>query len=221
MGGTGLYTYSWNTFPIQTTATATNIGAGTYTVTVTDANGCSATATATVTNLSGETVTINPPVNVLCNGGNNGSATANVIGGVTPYTYSWTTFPVQTNVTATGLTAGSYTVNVTDAAGCTASASVTITQPPLLTVSVGPPVNVLCNGNNNGGDIASASGGTGPYGYSWNSFPVQTNANAVGLTAGTYTVTATDANGCTATASVTITQPPSSYSYSSGIPYHM
>ncbi len=140
-------------------------------------------------------------------GGNNGSATANVIGGVTPYTYSWTTFPVQTGVTATGLTAGSYTVNVTDASGCTASASVTITQPPLLTVSVGPPVNVLCNGNNNGSDVASAAGGTGPYGYSWNSFPVQTSPNAVGLSAGTYTVTATDANGCIATASVTITQP--------------
>jgi gliding motility-associated-like protein len=217
-GGTGTYTYSWTTIPVQTTQTATNISAGTYTVTITDANGCTLTTTATVSNITGETVTINPPVNVLCNGGNNGSATPTIVGGTSPYTYSWSTIPVQTSSTATGLTAGTYTLSVTDNNGCTATASVTITQPPVLTVTTGPATNVLCNGGNNGSDLATAGGGTAPYTYSWNTLPVQTNANATGLTAGTYTITVTDANGCTATASTTITQPPALTLVASGFP---
>jgi gliding motility-associated-like protein len=206
-GGTGTYTYSWNTSPIQTNATASSLTAATYTVTITDANGCTLTTTATVTNISAETVTINPPVNILCNGGNNGSATSTVVGGTTPYTYSWSTIPIQTNANATGLTAGTYTLSVTDASGCLATASVTITQPALLTVTTASPVNILCNGGNNGSDIATAAGGTGTYTYAWTPGG-QSNANSTGLTAGTYTITVTDANGCTASATTTITQPP-------------
>jgi gliding motility-associated-like protein len=215
-GGTGPYGYSWTTIPVQNTATANGLSAGTYTVTVTDANGCTATASATVTNLNGETVGINPPVNVSCNGGNNGSAIPTVIGGTTPYTYLWSN--AQTNATATGLTAGSYTLVVTDANGCIATASVTVTQPTLLTVVTGTPTNVFCNATATGTDNATAGGGTTPYTYSWNTIPVQTTSNATGLSAGTYTITVTDANGCTATASTTITQPPALTLTSAGFP---
>ncbi len=217
-GGTGPYTYSWNP-TLQTGQTATGLSAATYTVTITDANGCTLTAAVNVPSLSGETVTISPPVNVLCNGGNNGSAIANPSGGLAPYTYLWTPTS-QTGQTATGLTAGSYTVTVTDANGCVATASITITQPPVLTASTAPPTNVLCNGGNNGSDLGSGAGGTGPYSYSWNTFPVQTNATATGLSAGTYTVTVTDANGCTATANVTVTQPTALVA-STGVPVNV
>ncbi len=201
-GGTPAYTYAWNNG--QTSSNASGLSAGTYTITVTDAHGCTFSTTALVNNAPGETVTINPPVNVLCNGGSNGSATANPAGGTLPYTYNWSNG--QTNVTASGLTAGSYTVTVHDANGCVATASATITQPPLLTVSTGAPVNVICKGGSNGSDLATAAGGTGAYTYAWT--PAGgSNANATGLTAGTYTITVTDANGCTATASTTITQP--------------
>jgi gliding motility-associated-like protein len=217
-GGTPGYTYSWNTIPVQTTPTATGLTAGTYTVTITDANGCTLTTSCIVNNIPGETVSIASSVNVSCNGGNNGSATPLVTGGTPNYTYSWSTIPVQTTSNATGLTAGTYTLTVTDANGCIATASVTISQPPVLTVTTSAPTNVLCNGGNNGSDIATPNGGTGPYTYSWNTIPVQTTPNANGLTAGTYTITVTDANGCTATASTTITQPPALTLVAAGFP---
>src|SRR5205085_6022418 len=99
--------------------------AGTYTVTITDANGCTLTATAVVTDPA---VLVNAPaqVNAACNGGNTGSATANVTGGNAPYFYQWSN--LQMTQTATGLSAGTYTVTVTDYTGCTLSAVYTITQ---------------------------------------------------------------------------------------------
>jgi archaellum component FlaF (FlaF/FlaG flagellin family) len=174
-------------------------------VTVTDANGCTKQATVTITQPSALTVGTSQ-VNVLCNGASTGTATAIPSGGTPAYTYSWNTVPVQTTATATGLAAGSYTVTVTDANGCTKQATVTITQPSALTLETSQ-VNVLCNGASTGTATAIPSGGTPTYTYSWNTVPVQTTATATGLGAGSYTVTVTDANGCTKSASVTITQP--------------
>ena len=203
-GGTPNYTYVWNP-TAQTNATATGLSIGSYTVTVTDNNGCTATASVTITQPPPVTATIGVPTNVLCNAGTNGSATVTPGGGTPNYTYLWTPTG-QTNATATGLSAGNYTVTVTDANGCTATSSVTITQPPLLTAIMGVPVNVLCSGGNNGSANVTAGGGTPNYTYLWTPTG-QTNATATGLTAGTYTVTVTDANGCTATATATITTP--------------
>ena len=163
-GGTAPFTYSWNTSPVQTTAIASNLIAGTYTVTVTDAAGCITTATVTITE---------PPVlaattvgnNVDCFGTATGSATVNVTGGTAPFTYSWNTLPVQTGATATGLTAGTYTVTVTDAMGCITTATVTITEPPVLAATtVGN--NVDCFGTATGSATINATGGTAPYTYS-------------------------------------------------------
>jgi gliding motility-associated-like protein len=161
-------------------------------------------------------ITINQPaaaltvgttqINVLCNGGSTGSATATAAGGTSPYNYSWSTSPVQTTQTATGLKAGTYTVTVTDANLCTANTSVTITEPSAFTIST-TKTNVLCNGDSDGTATAIPAGGTAPYTYSWNTSPVQTLATATGLPSGTYTVTVTDANGCTATGNASITEP--------------
>ncbi len=203
--GTSPYTYLWATGG-QATTTATGLSIGIYTITVTDNNGCIQTATAIVTSTSGLAANISTSTNVSCNGGSDGSATVNTTGGTSPYTYAWA--PAGgSNATGTGLGAGTYTVTVTDNGGCTAVASVTITEPPILTAAMGNPTNLTCNGANNGSAIVTASGGTSAYTYSW----VPTggaNATANNLSAGTYTVTITDNNGCTATATVTITEPP-------------
>src|SRR4029079_13315841 len=101
--------------------------------------------------------------------------------------------PAQTN-----LAAGSYTFTVTDANGCTTTADVTITAPPVLTATAAS-TNVSCNGAADGSVVITPSGGTAPY----NITPAQTN-----LAAGSYTFTVTDANGCTTTVDVTISEPP-------------
>ncbi len=209
-GGSGTYTYSWNTAPVQTNAMATNLSPGSYTVTVNDASGgCSGTANVTITQPGALTPSISATTPVSCSGGNNGTATATATGGTTPYTYSWNSAPVQTTATATGLAAGSYTVTVTDAngTGCSQSTTAVITQPAAIRDSISKTVAVLCNGQSNGTATDGVKGGTGAYTYSWNSAPVQTNTTANGLAVGSYTVTVTDANGCKDSTVATITQP--------------
>src|SRR5688572_8950369 len=102
--------------------------------------------------------------NVSCKNGNNGTATA-IHDGTLPFTYAWTTSPAQTTQTATGLSAGNYTVVVTDQTSASATATVVITEPDLLTVTVSK--NDGCNGANNGTATANPSGGTGSYTYLW------------------------------------------------------
>jgi large repetitive protein len=205
-GGTPPYTYSWS--PIgQTTAVATNLPAGSYTVTITDSKGCTATATAIITQPPLLLATISSSSNVSCNGGNNGTASVNPIGGTAPYTYSWNTSPIQTGATANNLAAGTYTVTVTDNNGCTTSTIATITQPSALTAGTVTTFNTTCFQSNDGTASVSPTGGTSPYTYSWNTTPVQASQTAFGLSPGNYTVTVTDNNGCTSQASGTITQP--------------
>ncbi|MBG6111013.1 gliding motility-associated-like protein [Flavobacterium sp. CG_9.10] len=207
-GGTGVSTYSWDTVPIQTTVTATGLVAGTYKVTITDANGCSNVRTALITQpLAGLSAMISNSTNVSCFGGNNGNATVAVTGGTSPYTYSWNTNPIQTSVTATGLTAGTYNVTVTDSNGCSISSPITITEPVGMSATMSAQTDVFCSGNSSGSATVSANGGTAPYGYSWNTTPVQTSDTATNLAIGTYTATITDANGCTTTTQATITEP--------------
>ena len=203
-GGTLNYTYAW-TPAGGTNATGTGLGAGSYTITVTDANGCTATNDVTITQPNALSVTTTITANVSCNGGNNGSATANVTGGTGPYVYAWTPSG-GTNATGTGMIAGVYTITVTDANGCTATSTAAITQPTALSASIGAVNNVKCNGGTDGNATAAGAGGTLPYKYVW-APGGGTNALITGLTVGTYSVTVTDADGCTATASVTITQP--------------
>ena len=201
-GGTPGYTYIWNPGG-QTNATATGLTAGVYTITVKDVNGCTGTVAATITQPN--TLTVNATFTHASCGLANGTATANAAGGTTPYTYLWNPGG-QTNMTATNLLAGSYTVTVTDKDHCTASASVTVTQPSAVLATITATTNINCYGFNDGSATVSASGGTGPYGYTWT--PAGGNAaTAPNLSAGTYVVTVKDANGCTVTATATLTQP--------------
>ncbi|HRJ37737.1 MAG TPA: SprB repeat-containing protein, partial [Flavobacteriales bacterium] len=206
-GGVAPYTYSWSPSG-GTAATASGLAAGAYTVTVTGVGGCTATASVTLTQPAALTSSITASTNISCNGGNNGSATVTAGGGSAPYTYSWSPSG-GTAATASGLTAGAYTVTVTDNNGCTRTSSVTLTQPAALTATMGAPTNVTCNGGNNGAVSVTVGGGSVPYSYNWSPAPGagQGTAAISSLTAGAYTVTVTDNNGCTQTASATITQP--------------
>ena len=136
----------------------------------------------------------------------NGSATVFFSGGSSPYTYSWNTIPNQTIKQSTGLSAGNYLVTIYDNHGCTASASVTITQPSIVTSASSVLNNVLC-GSSNGSATINVSGGTSPYSYFWTTKPSQTNQTATGMTAGNYTITVTDANGCITSNSAIISSP--------------
>ncbi len=200
-GGTPPYSYSWSNG--GTTLTITNLVAGTYCVTVTDALSCTATVCVTITEPPLLTATITATTNVSCYTGSNGQSTVTGNGGTLPYTYLWSSG--GTNATETGLAAGTYTVTITDALGCTATASVTITQPPLLGTAIAGSTNVSCFGGNNGAASTFVAGGTPPYTYLWTNGA--TTPNISGLIAGVYCVTVTDNLGCTATTCVTITQP--------------
>ncbi|MCJ8166670.1 Ig-like domain-containing protein [Pontibacter sp. E15-1] len=194
--GTAPHTYSWSPSG-GTSATATGLAAGVYTVTVRDANALTTTANATITQPTALTTTASQ-ANVSCNGGADGSATVNVTGGTAPYTYSWSNEATTASITA--LTAGAYSVTVTDANGCSANRSFTITQPDALQVSVAKTDATTSGGR--GAATASVSGGMSPYTYLWSNGAI--TATMSGLQQGTYTVYITDANDCTAQRQVTI-----------------
>lgn len=202
-GGTPNYTYSWAPSG-ATTIGQSNLPVGTYSLTITDANGCVATNSVTITQPLPLTVSTTH-TNETCDYLNNGTATAIVSGGTPAYTYSWSP-SAKTTQTATGLTAGTYTVIVKDSKGCKDSSTAILTQPTTLTVNYSVQNNVNCNGGNTGKATAIAAGGTPGYSYSWSPGGVATAINST-LSAGTYTVTATDASGCAGKNFVTITQP--------------
>ena len=218
-GGTGAYTYSWSPSG-GSASSASALTADVYTVTVNDANGCVGTASLNITQPTQLTTTATVTNEVHCKGGNDGNATANPTGGTMPYSYSWSngTSTVSTsNPTGSTLSAGSYTVTVTDANNCTATASIAITEANTITVRFWSVTDVNCRGDSNGTATTSVTGGTPPYTYTWSSTPsstVMTNSNhgtAIDLKGGyTYSVVVTDANGCEGTARTTITQPATS-----------
>jgi gliding motility-associated-like protein len=208
-GGVSPYTYAWSGG--GSSATKTGVPSGSYTVTVTDKNACTMTAVVSVSDIGAPSVTATS-TNVKCNGGNDGTASATATAGVTPYTYSWNSTPVQNTANATGLKMGTYVLTVTAANGCKATTSVTITEPPAIVLTTSS-INESC-GRSNGTATVMASGGTGAYTYLWSN--AQTSTTASGLSAGNYTVTVSDANGCskTVTASpINIPGPKASFSF--------
>ncbi|HLP21343.1 MAG TPA: choice-of-anchor L domain-containing protein, partial [Chitinophagales bacterium] len=206
-GGTGGYTYNWGSG--ITTQNRTGLTAGSYTVTVTDAALCTASAAINVTQF-GSGITLTSATNhITCYGQNNGSINITVAGGISPVSYSWN--GGVTTEDRTGLSAGTYSVTVTDGAGCSAISTNTINQPAALVINK-TAVNVLCNGNNTGSITITVTGGTGAYTYNWGGGI--TTQNRINLTAGTYTVTVTDANLCTASNTTIITQPAAALSSS-------
>jgi gliding motility-associated-like protein len=202
-GGVAPYTFLWNTIPAQTTQTATGLSAGNYIVSVTDSNGCTKMIACNITQPAAISSTINS-VPTPCYGSATGSAAVTPSGGSAPYTYLWIPTAAAT-ATATGLSAGTYSVVITDMYGCSHINTTTISQPTALSGSISNIQNVSCNNSANGSATASANGGTAPYTFAWSNG--QTTSVAAALSSGNYNVTITDAHGCSAIFLTTITQP--------------
>ncbi|WP_306565492.1 T9SS type A sorting domain-containing protein [Flavobacterium lindanitolerans] len=212
-GGTPPYTFNWGGG--ITTEDRTGLAAGNYSVTITDANSCTRTisninVTQPAAVVSGTTVV----TNVACFGGSTGAINLTPTGGVPPYTYNWV--GGITTEDRSGLAAGTYSVTITDANGCTGTVSgIAVTQPTAALDGTAIKTDVSCNGGSNGTATVSVNGGTPPYTYSW-APSGGTNAMATGLAANTYTVTVTDNNGCQITRTATVNQPATALSAATG-----
>ncbi len=184
---------TWNPASINTTT------AGSSTYTFTPNTGVCAISTTMQINVVSISLTATP-TSPACYGGN-GSIAFSSTGGINPLTYRVNSVISTSPYTAI---AGTYTVSVSDANGCTASTIVNVTDPLLLDAYF-TATNVSCNGGSDGAIDVTVEGGVGSYTYHWADNP--TSQDRTGLTLGTYNVTITDANSCSITLSIPITQP--------------
>jgi hypothetical protein len=200
-GGVGAYTYDWDNGSVNDSISG--LSSGIYLVTATDANGCSIIDTASIEEPLPLSLSIGN-TNVSCFGGNDGNATIIPSGGIAPYTYDWSTGDSTSSV---NLSAGTYQVTVTDNQGCHILSNINISQPLMLQLA-GNSTLVSCYGGNDGTAAVTATGGTIPYTYNWDSNANnQTNNTANNLSAGIYTVSVTDNQGCMDTIAIQVLEP--------------
>jgi gliding motility-associated-like protein len=208
-GGTNPYDYQWSNG--TTGFSLYNVVAGTYSVDVTDANGCMYSFTGTIGSVSALAGNLIPK-DVKCYGDSTGEIEAVITNGYAPYTYEWS--DGQSNGIASELSAGNYSVTITDFYGCEVTLTADVNQPDSLYIILS---NSLYSGGNNisqyGGDDgyinSNVYGGVSPYDYSWfgpDNFTSE-QQNIINLEQGAYLLTVTDANGCQASISSRLTQP--------------
>lgn len=199
-GGTYNYSYSWSNQ--STGTTLSGLVAGVYSLTVTDSNNCEISESATVYQPDALSIT-GQVQNITCNGGSNGEVDITVLGGTSPYTYSWSNG--ENTEDLTNLLPGTYQVTITDAEGCDlVSDFYTITEAQALSIQLFEQ-HVTCFGGSNGEISIIADGGNQPYSFSWDNGSTLNSQHNLG--AGTYCVTLTDLNGCTIDACQTISEP--------------
>ncbi len=204
-GGAAPYGYLWNNGTTSTQATV--LSAGAQTVVVSDANGCIDSLEIQIQ----QPIAIDAVVQVVsdyngfavsCYNSTDGSATAIVSGGNSPYSLLWSSS--ETTQTINNLAAGNYSVDITDNSGCTTNAAIQLVAPEAIS-SVFQVQNPLCNGTPNGSAEIIVSGGVSAYSYLWSTS--ETTQAISNLVSGNYSVTITDANGCSATDDTTLTEP--------------
>lgn len=203
-GGAMPYTFSWSNSN-STTNTASALAAGSFSVTVNDNNNCAVVLNDDITEPAAAlavTAAVSSNYNgaqISCFAATDGQAQATTTGGTGLVSFLWNNN--TSTATANNLAAGTYMVTATDANGCTAMASTTLTAPTAISITVAG-TNGNCQGQA-GSATAAATGGTGAFTYDWSNGDDSTLV--FDLNAGMYTVTATDANGCNATGMTTIT----------------
>ncbi len=206
-GGYSDYIYSWSTGALDTglVDTVYNLSYGVYALTTEDSLGCSVVDSIYMAEPALLTMEAFEVAWISCYGANDGLATGVAQGGTLPYTFVWDNN--QVGATVNTLSPGLHTVVVTDSRGCTASDTVFIHEPALLSVSISVVDSVYCTGASTGVLAAIVSGGTSGYTYLWDDAlqASQTTDTAVLLSPDIYTVVVTDARGCTASASEDIT----------------
>ncbi|MCB0658999.1 MAG: hypothetical protein KDC57_22805, partial [Saprospiraceae bacterium] len=178
----------------------TTVQQGIYTVTVTDNQGCLATTSITVNVSKLDLVLM--PVSAGCSGANDGSVDLTIHGGISPYTYVWSTGATTEDIQ--GLSPGDYTVTVTDAAGCSKTKKTTVGHPVKIDVST-EYTEVSCHGGSDGSITLHVQGGSTPYSYQWSNGA--TTKNLTNIPSGDYAVTVTDANGCMLTSKRWVGEP--------------
>ncbi|MBI1289437.1 MAG: hypothetical protein GC178_17860 [Flavobacteriales bacterium] len=218
--GTAPYTFAWSTADGSasvngaTTEDLTGLTAGTYTVVVTDAVSETNTVDVVVTQPPALSVSLYSPdyngYNIHCYLGADGQISSSVSGGVSPYTYSWSTTATAPDIG--GLTAGYYQVEVTGANGCSVTADITLTEPTDVVASLSVASSIACAGGTTDVNLG-VSGGVGSYIFNWSTTTGSPQAsgaitqNLTSVTAGDYTVRVEDANGCIKFESTNVTEP--------------
>lgn len=190
----------------QTTSTVNNLlGGVNYSVVVTDILGCTATNSITIGNPSEIGGQIVDTQDVSCFGGSDGFATVTGSGGTEPYSYFWSVNAGnQTTATADNLAAQSFTVTITDDAGCFTSVQVNLSEPTELEVDFSN-IDVPCWGQSTGSSMAMVEGGNPPYTLTWENG--QNGSNISDLAAGYVNLTVVDDRGCQIVDSTLIRQP--------------
>lgn len=201
-GGVTPYTFSLNNGTPQTSNIFTGLAAGSYNAKIIDAGGCQKIITVTVGNGSGITASATTG-NTACSSALTGTATVSASSGTTPYTYSIDGGTFQNSNQFTGLSAGTHSIIVQDAAGCQFTVSITISSDPGVTAVTGSS-NAGCPGSASGSITVSANAGITPYTYSINGGPFQSSNQFNNLVAGNYTITVKDAAGCTVIVTQTV-----------------
>jgi hypothetical protein len=199
-GGSVPYQYAWS----AGSGNQINNGliAGTYTVTISDDNGCDTILTSTVDQPDSISITISG-TDLLCNNDSTGTASAMATGGTGTLVYTWSNNETGMNISP--LSSGSYTVTVSDANGCANDASITLSEPTVLSASTDVLFEPLCNGDETGIIMATGDGGTLPYTIAWSNADTTFTINDLG--AGNFSATITDSNGCSISTADTINQP--------------
>ena len=205
-GGSGNgTTYSTDGMMYSTENTFT-LAPGTYTFYAQDVNGCPDTLADVEVVSPSPFESLAELVSPTCFGDMNGSITVDVQGGTAPLTYvvnGDTLDMVMLNM----VTGGDYAIEVVDANGCSFDASVTLSEPAAI-VPAATVTDVLCNGDENGGFVITATGGSGMgYTYDVDNGGFGPNAEYTGLAAGTYTVTVQDDAECSGSADIVVGTP--------------
>ncbi|MFM7080046.1 MAG: beta strand repeat-containing protein, partial [Bacteroidota bacterium] len=203
--GTAPLSYSINQGLPQASNAFNNLTAGTYNILISDANGCTASSSQLITQPSA-LLTSTSSTPSTCFNGTNGSASVSVSGGTAPYSYIWSG-STNTGPNSNNLSAGSYSVTVSDNNGCSSSMTIVVSNMGGPTISSAISTNNNCYQSNDGTATVQIIGGTGPFNYTLNGTVNQSSGTFQNLPAGTATILVTDNNGCTASNIFTITQP--------------
>ncbi|MCJ8166071.1 gliding motility-associated C-terminal domain-containing protein [Pontibacter sp. E15-1] len=203
-GGTAPYTYALDGTSFRETAAFEGVQAGQHTITVRDANGCTVSQEAMIENIAGPDGLTASSTPSTCGQPNGVLEVTGVTGGSAPYNFSLDGAPYQNSTDFGHLTAGSHTLRVKDANGCTFAKTVTVSDVAGPTAVAATSQPATCADNDGSITADDVTGGTAPYTYSIDGSSFQTGTAFTALAAGTYTLTAKDANGCSVSRQITV-----------------
>ncbi len=194
--------YSWNTGNVS--PELYNLFAGVYMVTVTDAWGCTGQAGVNLVSPQEMDVQVYSEA-PLCHNSKDGSIVVSAFGGMAPYEYFWSNSTHESEVSGIGM--GTYSVTISDAAGCSVARTITLEAPAAINVetTIG---EIKCNGDKTGRIEVTAEGGVLPYRYMIEGLVEQSNISVFNnLSAGYYVLHVIDNNNCDVSEPVLVPQP--------------